>query len=66
MNVVISPLPPPLSLSLFLSYLQSLSQVSKEEGIELSNQLKIMYIEASAKQRLNVDQAFHQLVRIVR
>ena len=36
------------------------------EGEELARQLNIKYIEASAKIRMNVDQAFHDLVRIVR
>ncbi|NXU62544.1 RRAS2 protein, partial [Horornis vulcanius] len=30
------------------------------------NSLKVMYMEASAKIRLNVDQAFHELVRVIR
>ena len=37
-----------------------------QEGTELARQLNIKYIEASAKNRSNVDQAFHELVRIVR
>ena len=41
-------------------------QVTKEEGQELSRQLRINYIEASAKMRLNVDQSFYDLVRIIR
>uniref|UniRef100_A0A6M2DFR8 Putative rab subfamily protein of small gtpase n=1 Tax=Xenopsylla cheopis TaxID=163159 RepID=A0A6M2DFR8_XENCH len=40
--------------------------VSVEEAQNLSRQLKIPYIECSAKLRMNVDQAFHELVRIVR
>ncbi|KAK2187275.1 hypothetical protein NP493_174g03083 [Ridgeia piscesae] len=40
--------------------------ISTGEGIELSQQLGICYIEASAKIRMNVDQAFHELVRIIR
>lgn len=36
------------------------------EAQNLSRQLKIPYIECSAKLRMNVDQAFHELVRIVR
>ncbi|KAF9407178.1 hypothetical protein HW555_012717 [Spodoptera exigua] len=32
----------------------------------LSRQLKVPYIECSAKARMNVDQAFHELVRLVR
>lgn len=40
--------------------------VLADEGQEVANQLKIQYIEASAKMRMNVDAAFHNLVRIVR
>ncbi|CAC5383415.1 ras-related protein R-Ras2-like [Mytilus californianus] len=40
--------------------------VTREEGQELSRQLRINYIEASAKMRLNVDQSFYDLVRIIR
>ncbi|KAK2148622.1 hypothetical protein LSH36_488g01004 [Paralvinella palmiformis] len=40
--------------------------ISTEEGLELARQLNIKYIEASAKIRMNVDQSFHELVRIVR
>ncbi|XP_047992520.1 ras-like protein 2 [Leguminivora glycinivorella] len=40
--------------------------VSLEEAQALSRQLKVPYIECSAKARMNVDQAFHELVRLVR
>lgn len=40
--------------------------VSQMDAQNLSRQLKIPYIECSAKHRMNVDQAFHELVRIVR
>ncbi|XP_050454076.1 ras-like protein 2 [Cataglyphis hispanica] len=40
--------------------------VSIEEAQSIARQLKIPYIECSAKLRMNVDQAFHELVRIVR
>ncbi|XP_028409181.1 ras-like protein RAS2 [Dendronephthya gigantea] len=40
--------------------------VSAQEGNELGRQLKIPYIEASAKTRTNVDAAFHDLVRAIR
>ena len=43
-----------------------LLQVSQMDAQNLSRQLKIPYIECSAKHRMNVDQAFHELVRIVR
>ncbi|XP_069765672.1 ras-related protein R-Ras isoform X2 [Narcine bancroftii] len=41
-------------------------QVTKEESDNLAQQLKITYLEASAKIRLNVDNAFHNLVRAIR
>ena len=41
-------------------------QITTEEGQEMARQLKITYIEASAKIRMNVDQAFYELVRKVR
>ncbi|XP_045196318.1 ras-related protein R-Ras2-like [Mercenaria mercenaria] len=48
------------------SDLEHQRQISREEGQELSRQLKITHIEASAKIRMNVDQAFYDLVRKVR
>lgn len=41
-------------------------QVSNDEAHALARQLKSPYIECSAKLRMNVDQAFHELVRLVR
>ncbi|KAF6722626.1 Ras-related protein R-Ras2 [Oryzias melastigma] len=41
-------------------------QVTQEEGQNLARQLKVTYMEASAKIRMNVDQAFHELVRVIR
>lgn len=44
-----------------------LRQVSQEQGQELANMLKIPYIETSAKNPpVNVDKAFHEVVRIIR
>lgn len=43
-----------------------LFQVTQEEGQQLARQLKVTYMEASAKIRMNVDQAFHELVRVIR
>ncbi|XP_072933122.1 ras-like protein 2 [Epargyreus clarus] len=40
--------------------------ISLEAAQALSRQLKVPYIECSAKARMNVDQAFHELVRLVR
>jgi Ras-related protein M-Ras len=42
-------------------------RVQTEQGMELARQLNIPYIETSAKDPpLNVDNAFHQVVRIIR
>jgi len=41
-------------------------KVTPEDGLELARQLSLKYVEASAKLRMNVDAAFHELVRIVR
>jgi len=46
--------------------LDSQRAVSGEEAHSLACQLKAPYIECSAKMRMNVDQAFHELVRLVR
>lgn len=44
-----------------------LRQVSQEQGQDLANMLKIPYIETSAKNPpVNVDKAFHEVVRIIR
>ena len=43
-----------------------LFQVSTTEAQTVSRELRVPYIECSAKLRMNVDQAFHELVRIVR
>ncbi|CAH0731311.1 unnamed protein product, partial [Brenthis ino] len=40
--------------------------VTLDEAQGLSRELKVPYIECSAKARMNVDQAFHELVRLVR
>ncbi|KAL1447817.1 hypothetical protein WDU94_000589, partial [Cyamophila willieti] len=40
--------------------------VSNMDAQNVARQLKIPYIECSAKVRINVDQAFHETVRIVR
>lgn len=41
-------------------------QVTTQEGKDLGKSLKIFHLETSAKQRVNVDLAFHELVRIIR
>ena len=44
-----------------------LRKVSEEEGRELAAELQIPYIETSAKAPpINVDIAFHELVRVIR
>ncbi|CAG7724350.1 unnamed protein product [Allacma fusca] len=40
--------------------------VGREEAQHLAQQLRVPLIECSAKLRMNVDQAFHELVRIIR
>ncbi|ERL89564.1 hypothetical protein D910_06929, partial [Dendroctonus ponderosae] len=39
--------------------------VWQEEAQQLARNLKIPYIECSAKMRMNVDNAFYELVRVV-
>lgn len=46
--------------------LQHQRMVSSEEGHSLARQLKVPYLECSAKLRMNVDLAFHELVRLIR
>lgn len=46
--------------------LESERVVSKLEGEEVTQQLKVKYVEASAKHKLNVEKAFHDLVRVIR
>ncbi|XP_065202428.1 ras-like protein 2 [Planococcus citri] len=46
--------------------LENQRMVSVTEAQQLSQQLRIPYVECSAKVRMNVDQAFYELVRIVR
>ena len=41
-------------------------QVSVEECENMAKQLKTPFIECSAKNRMNVDQAFFELVRLIR
>ncbi|KAJ2954924.1 hypothetical protein O0L34_g3252 [Tuta absoluta] len=46
--------------------LESQRTVTLEQAQDLSRRLKVPYIECSAKRRMNVDQTFHELVRLVR
>lgn len=48
------------------SDLDSQRRVSLEEAQQFSCAAAMPYIECSAKLRINVDQAFHELVRIIR
>lgn len=41
-------------------------QVSRPECENMAKQLKTPFIECSAKNRMNVDQAFYELVRLIR
>jgi len=41
-------------------------QVSRDECENMAKQLKTPYIECSAKNRMNVDQSFFELVRLIR
>ncbi|EYC43622.1 hypothetical protein Y032_0487g2346 [Ancylostoma ceylanicum] len=41
-------------------------EVTRAEAEELARTLNVPYVECSAKLRLNVDQAFHAVVRLVR
>lgn len=56
----------PMLLVANKSDLESQRVVQSLEGQELAKSLKIRYIDASAKNRTNVDAAFYELVRIVR
>lgn len=51
---------------MYLIFFSPSLQITTEEGLQLARQLKVTYMEASAKIRLNVDQAFHELVRVIR
>jgi GTPase KRas protein len=46
--------------------LESERQVSKEEGVQMARNFNCKYIETSAKSRINVDNAFFDLVREIR
>ncbi|XP_014242783.1 ras-like protein 2 [Cimex lectularius] len=46
--------------------LENQRMITTTEAQNVSRELRIPYIECSAKHRINVDQAFHELVRIVR
>eukprot|EP00055_Hartaetosiga_balthica_P018815 m.135418 g.135418 ORF g.135418 m.135418 type:complete len:194 (+) comp9995_c0_seq1:232-813(+) len=48
------------------SDLESERQVKTSESQELAKKLKVPQVETSAKQRVNVDFAFHELVRMIR
>lgn len=48
------------------SDLENERTVSTAEAQEIGRQLKIPYLETSAKQRINVEASFHDLVRVIR
>lgn len=48
------------------SDLEGERQVSQQEGRDLAKQFGCRFVEASAKQRVNVDEAFYNLVREIR
>ncbi|KAF7730293.1 Ras GTPase [Apophysomyces ossiformis] len=56
----------PMVLVANKSDLESERQVSTQEGRDLAKSFSCPWIETSAKQRYNVDEAFHQVVRDIR
>ncbi|VDK20152.1 unnamed protein product [Anisakis simplex] len=40
--------------------------ISRQEAEDLARRLQVPYVECSAKKRMNVDEAFHELVRLIR
>jgi len=46
--------------------LEKMREVSQETGQALANEFKCSLYETSAKDRLNVDEAFHQAIREIR
>ncbi|RCN51907.1 hypothetical protein ANCCAN_01995 [Ancylostoma caninum] len=54
-------------VNLFYRFLAMIiSLVTRAEAEELARTLNVPYVECSAKLRVNVDQAFHSVVRLVR
>lgn len=41
-------------------------KISRQEAEELARRLRVPYVECSAKHRMNVDESFHNLVRLIR
>ncbi len=64
------PIPPGPSVYIVLSAqidLVNQRRVTEQQGRDLADRLKLPYIETSAKNPpINVDAAFHELVRIVK
>ena len=52
-----------LSLSFFQCDLESNREISKGEGELLAREWQCPFFESSAKERTNIDEAFHELVR---
>uniref|UniRef100_A0A0R3RJV6 Small monomeric GTPase n=1 Tax=Elaeophora elaphi TaxID=1147741 RepID=A0A0R3RJV6_9BILA len=46
--------------------LESDRLISRQEAEELARRLRVPYVECSAKHRMNVDESFHNLVRLIR
>lgn len=46
--------------------LEAERHISRQEGEALARRLHLPYVECSAKNRMNVDEAFHDLVRLIR
>lgn len=40
--------------------------IARREAEELARRMNLPYVECSAKKRMNVDEAFHELVRLIR
>ena len=51
---------------MFQADLEQQRLVSRDEGEQLARQFNLPYVECSAKLRLNVEHAFHDLVRLIR
>ena len=41
-------------------------EVSREDGEKLANEFDVPFVEASAKARINIDEAYAQCIRLVR
>ncbi|VDO24487.1 unnamed protein product [Brugia timori] len=58
-----------VSIPSFISLLKitsNITNISRQEAEELARRLRVPYVECSAKHRMNVDESFHNLVRLIR